>query len=249
MLRTTPTNLAPKVKQRSDLAHFVYRARRPFHPERLWTLLHEEWPDVLRSKGFFWLATRNDVGGTLSQAGGACRHGPAGIWWAAQDRSEWPTGDAELEAEIAADWYGDPDDHDDRRPSSGTGADRHRISMPTRGAASSTPVFSPMRNRRRDPKRWKRFAIRSPHGTSTKTTHDHDHDRRLRLRASHALNGLIACSRTRKKTRPAAAADSQLVQLDSRLVQLAATQTKKNPPVGGCRQSARNLLSACSLRP
>ena len=46
---------------------------------------------MLRSKGFFWLATRNDIGGSLSQAGGACRHGPAGMWWAAQDRSEWPT--------------------------------------------------------------------------------------------------------------------------------------------------------------
>jgi G3E family GTPase len=92
------------------IGHFVYQARRPFHPERLWALLHQEWKGILRTKGFFWLATRNDVGGTLSQAGGACRHGPAGTWWAAQDRSEWPEGDDELLAEIAADWYGDPDD-------------------------------------------------------------------------------------------------------------------------------------------
>jgi G3E family GTPase len=92
------------------IGSFVYRARRPFHPARLWALLHREWPGVLRSKGFFWLATRNDVAGSLSQAGGACRHGPAGMWWAAQPRSEWPTGDAELEAEIVADWYGAPDD-------------------------------------------------------------------------------------------------------------------------------------------
>jgi G3E family GTPase len=101
----------------SDVGHVVYRARRPFHPERLWNLLHEEWPDVLRGKGFFWLATRSEVGGSLSQAGGTCRHGPAGVWWAAQDRSEWPTDDPELEAEIVEQWHGDPDDNSigDRR--------------------------------------------------------------------------------------------------------------------------------------
>ncbi|RKP45506.1 GTP-binding protein [Trinickia fusca] len=94
---------------RYGIGNFVYRARKPFHPERLWALLHEEWQGVLRSKGFFWLATRHDVVGSLSQAGGACRHGPAGFWWAAQPRSEWPQDD-ELAVEIAADWYGAPDD-------------------------------------------------------------------------------------------------------------------------------------------
>ena len=91
------------------IGHFVYRARRPFHPQRLWSLLHEEWKGLLRTKGFFWLATRNDIAGSLSQAGGACRHGPAGMWWAAQPRASWPQ-DAELEAEIARDWYGEAAD-------------------------------------------------------------------------------------------------------------------------------------------
>jgi G3E family GTPase len=91
------------------IGSFVYRARRPFHPERLWALLHEEWSGVLRSKGFFWLASRNDVAGSLSQAGGVCRHGPAGMWWAAQPRDEWPEDD-ELASEIAADWHGPTDD-------------------------------------------------------------------------------------------------------------------------------------------
>ena len=97
--------------QKYGIDSFVYRARRPFSPERLWALLHDSasWHDVLRSKGFFWLATRNDVVGSLSQAGNACRHGPAGFWWAAQPRDEWPD-DAELASEIAADWYGAPDD-------------------------------------------------------------------------------------------------------------------------------------------
>ncbi|ATF85961.1 GTP-binding protein [Burkholderia gladioli] len=92
------------------IGNFVYRARRPFHPQRFWTLLHDEWRGVLRSKGFFWLATRNDIGGSLSQAGGVCRHGPAGLWWAAQDRAEWPDDDPALLEEIAADWHGAPDD-------------------------------------------------------------------------------------------------------------------------------------------
>ena len=110
MLNADPDSALIAASDSAGIGGFVYRARRPFHPERLWALVHREWPDVLRCKGFFWLATRSDIGGALSQAGGALRHGPAGMWWAAQERSEWPTGDAELEAEIAADWFGDVDD-------------------------------------------------------------------------------------------------------------------------------------------
>ncbi|WP_420813196.1 GTP-binding protein [Pararobbsia silviterrae] len=87
---------------------FVYRARRPFHPARLFALLHQEWQGVLRSKGYFWLASRHDMAGTLSQVGGTCRHGPAGYWWAAQPPSEWPD-DAAFKAEIEADWFSLPD--------------------------------------------------------------------------------------------------------------------------------------------
>ena len=74
------------------ISSFAYHARRPLHPGRFWKLIHSEWSGVLRSKGFFWLATRMDLVGSWSQAGGACRHGPAGCWWATVDPDDWPEG-------------------------------------------------------------------------------------------------------------------------------------------------------------
>lgn len=69
---------------------FVYKARRPFHPARLHALLNGRWDGVIRSKGFFWLASRMGIAGSVSQAGGMLRHEAAGAWWAAVDRREWP---------------------------------------------------------------------------------------------------------------------------------------------------------------
>jgi G3E family GTPase len=70
------------------ISSFVYRARRPFHPQRLMNLLESEWPGVVRSKGFFWLATRMQKVGELSQAGGMLQHKAAGFWWAASPAAE-----------------------------------------------------------------------------------------------------------------------------------------------------------------
>jgi G3E family GTPase len=158
------------------IGNFIYRARRPFHPERLWALLHQEWKGVLRSKGFFWLATRNDIAGSLSQAGGACRHGPAGMWWAAQDRSEWPDGDEELAAEIASDWYGDPDDLSigDRRQELvliGVGID------PTEWTAKFDACLLSDDEYALGPQGWLQFADPFPAWDFDEDDHDHqDHD-------------------------------------------------------------------------
>lgn len=77
---------------------FVYRARRPFHPQRFRQWLASPWPGVVRSKGFFWLATRMDFIGEWSQAGGVCRNQPSGEWWAAIPKSRWPDRDEDIRA-------------------------------------------------------------------------------------------------------------------------------------------------------
>ncbi len=82
---------------------FVYRARRPFHPERFYQLTQNEWQGVIRSKGFFWLASAPTVAASWSQAGAMARHGMAGYWWASIPPEEWPQ-NAESLAEIQKYW-------------------------------------------------------------------------------------------------------------------------------------------------
>ncbi|THC93027.1 hypothetical protein EYZ11_007481 [Aspergillus tanneri] len=140
---------------------FVYTARRPFHPRRLFGLLHdkfillqnseeeqegeedkdeegesendtseEEGEDdeeeyiqkdpqiilqnkrshpilhpVLRSKGFFWLATRPDQFGEWSQAGGMLTVGCGGPWFAEVPDEAWPE-DMDVRRSIEADFQG-----------------------------------------------------------------------------------------------------------------------------------------------
>lgn len=69
---------------------FVYRARRPFQPERFKHFLDQSWPGVVRAKGFFWLATRPHHVGEISQAGALVRTQKMGLWWAAVPKSQWP---------------------------------------------------------------------------------------------------------------------------------------------------------------
>ncbi|MBK5485116.1 GTP-binding protein [Peribacillus sp. TH16] len=70
------------------IASFVYRRKKPFHPSRLMTWL-ESWPvEVVRAKGFLWLASRNDTAGLLSQAGPSLMIQGAGKWIAAYPKDE-----------------------------------------------------------------------------------------------------------------------------------------------------------------
>lgn len=87
------------------IASFGYEARRPFHPEKFFAFLHgtEKYGKLLRSKGYFWLATRPQYAGQWSQAGGIARYGFGGMFWSAVPRSRWPDDPEYLES-IQSSW-------------------------------------------------------------------------------------------------------------------------------------------------
>jgi G3E family GTPase len=69
---------------------FVYRAKRPFDPARFHVFINKAWPGVIRAKGFFWLATRPDHVGEISQAGAMVKTGKMGLWWSSVPKTHWP---------------------------------------------------------------------------------------------------------------------------------------------------------------
>eukprot|EP00439_Symbiodinium_sp_Y106_P028235 s8175_g3.t1 len=92
---------------------FIFRARRPFHPERLRSLMESAcarsgtMQDLVRLKGITWLACHNNLSLTAAFAGSsfAITLGPP--WWAVVPRSDWPQG---LEDSLKPFWddvYGD----------------------------------------------------------------------------------------------------------------------------------------------
>lgn len=87
------------------IGSFSYHARQPFHPQKFYDFLHntEGYGKLIRSKGYFWLATRPEFAGQWSQAGGIAHYGFAGMFWKAIPESNWPT-DQESLAEIKKQW-------------------------------------------------------------------------------------------------------------------------------------------------
>lgn len=71
------------------ISSFVFRNQKPFHPERFWKYINEEYPNtIIRTKGLFWLASRPDDAINFSQAGGSSRMERAGVWWASMTFNE-----------------------------------------------------------------------------------------------------------------------------------------------------------------
>ncbi len=95
------------------IGSFVFRARRPFHPKRFNDYISNDWDKgIIRSKGFFWIASRPDEVLLLSQAGASIAVDKIGSWWVSLpliDRNQHPAFQANEEY-IMSRWdkkYGD----------------------------------------------------------------------------------------------------------------------------------------------
>ncbi|MCA1392957.1 GTP-binding protein [Bradyrhizobium sp. IC3123] len=80
--------------QEYGVKNFVYRARRPFDPAKFDKFVKASWPGVIRAKGHFWLATRPQWLGEISQAGAIVRTEALGFWWASVPKERWPNDEA-----------------------------------------------------------------------------------------------------------------------------------------------------------
>ena len=86
------------------ISSFVYQAREPFDPAKLHAFFNSPWTGVIRAKGFFWLASRPQWIGELSQAGALIRHHAVARWWDSIPRKDWPK-DKDLVERIQKGWH------------------------------------------------------------------------------------------------------------------------------------------------
>jgi len=87
------------------ISSFVFKARKPFHPQKFWDFLHQNLPQgrLLRSKGYFWLASQPQIANVWQQAGGIAHHSLAGMFWKAVPEEQWPK-DSESREFIKTKW-------------------------------------------------------------------------------------------------------------------------------------------------
>lgn len=83
----------PETEEYGVTSH-VYRARKPFVPERIHAVLNGDLPGVIRAKGHFWIATRPHWVAEFSLAGALSTVAPLGTWWASVPEARRPQHDS-----------------------------------------------------------------------------------------------------------------------------------------------------------
>ena len=108
------------------VSSFVYRARRPFHPQRINDVLNGPLPGVIRAKGHFWVATRPEWLAEFSLAGALSSIRPMGMWWATVPEARRPD-HPQAQAYLAQHWQEPWGDRRQELVFIGAGMDRAAI--------------------------------------------------------------------------------------------------------------------------
>lgn len=86
------TELEEFLQEAKESGRLVFKARRPFHPQRLHTWLSNTSAKFVRARGMFWIASHPEVAASLDVALGHVHTGSVGQWWAAVPESRRPSG-------------------------------------------------------------------------------------------------------------------------------------------------------------
>lgn len=82
------------------ISSFAYKRRKPFNPEKFFDLMndHELLKDVVRGKGYVWIATNMIICASINIVSGNKILEPETIWWASIKQSKW--GDTKKEIDV-----------------------------------------------------------------------------------------------------------------------------------------------------
>jgi len=124
------------------VSSFVYRARRPFDPQKIHDVLNGDLPGVIRAKGHFWIATRPDWLAEFSLAGALSSVRPMGMWWATVPEERRPA-HAQARAYLDQHWQEPFGDRRQELVFIGSGMDKAAITAALDAALVPETQFTP----------------------------------------------------------------------------------------------------------